>query len=247
MYANPMYEEYKDKAIMCGVYDMNPIRAKFVSDRCGGIPIYEDFETMLNDTKPDSVLVTTNDSEHHDYIIRAMEMGYDVIVEKPMTMDIEKCNAIMEAEKRTGKKVTVTFNCRFMPVFSKIKELMNDKAVGEILNVDLEWKLDNQHGADYFRRWHRRLENSGGLLVHKATHHFDVVNWCIGDTPKCVSAFGKRRFYGATRKERGTRCLTCDYKESCEFYFDLESDLFFKELYYDSEEADGYKIGRAHV
>ncbi len=240
MFAAPMFEDFKGRAIMCGVYDVNGLRAGYVSERCGNVPVFDDFEAMLDTTKPDCVIVATVDSTHHEYIIKALEMGYDVIVEKPMTMDVEKCNAIIEAEKRTGKKVTVTFNCRFMPIFSKIKELLANKVVGDVLSVSLEWMLDNSHGADYFRRWHKKLENSGGLLVHKATHHFDVVNWCIGDTPKTVSAFGKRLFYGPVREKRGVRCLTCSHQESCEFYLDINKDTSLKELYLDAEEADGY-------
>jgi predicted dehydrogenase len=99
--------------------------------------------------------------------------------------------------------------------------------------------LDTTHGADYFRRWHRRKENSGGLLIHKSSHHFDVINWLLEEEPVEVSAFGSLRFYGPTRAERGTRCLTCDYKNSCEFYFDITRDAT-REMYLESEDVDGY-------
>ena len=56
--------------------------------------------------------------------------------------------------------------------------------IGEITGVDFRWYLDRVHGADYFRRWHRRKDKSGGLLVHKATHHFDLVNWWLASTPR---------------------------------------------------------------
>lgn len=68
-----------------------------------------------------------------------------------------------------------------MPFVTRIKELIHEGCVGDILSVHFEWMLDTEHGADYFRRWHRKKENSGGLLVHKATHHFDMVNWLIDD------------------------------------------------------------------
>lgn len=127
--------------------------------------------------KPDIVIVTTTDRYHHEYIIKALEMDCDVITEKPMTIDEEKCNAILEAEKRTKRNVTVTFNMRFAPLIMRIKEILKQDTIGQILSVHFEWFLDTSHGADYFRRWHRRKENSGGLLIHKSTHHFDVVNW----------------------------------------------------------------------
>ena len=225
MFAKPITADFKGEAQLCGVFDKNHLRAKVVSEKCGGVPVFDDFEAMIKQTKPDTVIVATVDATHHIYEIRAMEMGCDVISEKPMTTDVEKCRDILEAEKRTGKHVTVTFNCRFMPVFKKIKELMVQKTVGDIHSVHLEWLLDTTHGADYFRRWHKRLENSGGLLIHKATHHFDVVNWCIDDTPKVVSAFGDLCFYGPKRRERGERCLTCAYKKPASFISILKPNI----------------------
>lgn len=223
-----------------GVYDINPLRAKYTCDNCGGKKVYDDFEVMLDEVKPDIVLICTKDCNHHIYAVRAMEKGYDVMLEKPMTIDKEKCLEILEAERRTGKKVTVTFNCRFMPFFSAIKELLNTNIVGDILHVDLRWMLDRSHGADYFRRWHRYIENSGGLLVHKATHHFDVVNWLIGQSPVEVSAFGSLKFYGANGDKKGERCLNCQGKDDCKYYRDFKADPFIKGLYFDTESADGY-------
>ena len=60
------------------------------------------------------------------------------------------------------------------------------------------------HGADYFRRWHRDKSISGGLLVHKSSHHFDLVNWWLADVPSVVYAAGALRFYGdRNAAERG--------------------------------------------
>jgi predicted dehydrogenase len=84
------------------------------------------------------------------------------------------------------------------------------------------------------------MKNSGGLLVHKATHHFDVMNWWIGDDPETVHAFGDLLVYGPTRKERGVRCLGCRYKNSCEFYWDIEADDFTNMFYRAAEKKDGY-------
>lgn len=240
MFGKPISNEFKEHIQLCGVYDINPLRAKLFSKKCGDIPVFDDFENMMLITKPDYVIVTTVDAKHHEYIIKALEHRCDVISEKPMTIDIEKCDAVMYAEKQWDRRVLVTFNCRFMPIFSKIKELMLQNAIGDIYSVHLEWMLDQKHGASYFRRWHRQLKNSGGLLVHKATHHFDVVNWCIDGTPKTVSAFGSRLFYGPTRENRGERCLTCLHKDSCEFYIDIQSDSAAKEMYLDTEAGDGY-------
>lgn len=235
-------EEYKDYATIEGIYDINPVRAREFAKDCGEIPVYDDFDKMLKDVKPDYVIVTTVDCYHHEYIIKALEAGCNVISEKPMTIDHEKCNGILEAEKRTGKQVQVTFNMRFMPYMQKIKELIQNGIIGKVLTVDLEWHLDTRHGADYFRRWHRYIEKSGGLLLHKSTHHFDIINWWLNSYPEEVSALGTRNFYGPVRDERGTRCLTCRYKDTCEFYWNIEDggDPFYKRFYLEAEHEDGY-------
>ncbi|HNQ34952.1 MAG TPA: Gfo/Idh/MocA family oxidoreductase [bacterium] len=241
MYAYPLKEEYADVAEVVGIFDPNPVRSAYVKEFCRlDCRTYTDYDRMIRETRPETVIVTTVDRYHHEYIIRALEAGLDAITEKPMTVDLEKCRQILETEARTGRKVIVTFNYRFTPYITRIRELLRDGLVGTILNVDFEWLLDTRHGADYFRRWHRRKENSGGLLVHKATHHFDAINWWVGEEPEVVNAFGSLRFYGPNRKKRGQRCLTCRHRSSCEFYFDLTANERMVKMYLEAEKHDGY-------
>ncbi|OGS46866.1 MAG: hypothetical protein A2539_03390 [Elusimicrobia bacterium RIFOXYD2_FULL_34_15] len=245
MYAKPIQERFSDVAQVVGIFDVNPLRSKKLRDMAGlNCKIYTDFDKMIKETKPDAAIVTTVDKFHHIYIVKALDAGIDAITEKPMTIDAEKCRAILDAEKRTGKKVIVTFNYRVTSYMTKIKELISEGIVGKILNVDFEYMLDTSHGADYFRRWHRRKENSGGLLVHKSTHHFDLINWWLGERPETLMAFGSLRFYGHSRKERGERCLTCKYTNTCEFYFDIAKDIKSgfpsKDMYLETESADKY-------
>lgn len=245
MYAKNITETFADCARLVGVFDINPIRAKWVADQCGEAPVFDNFDCMLTTARPDIVIVTTVDAFHHEYIIQALRAGCDVITEKPMTIDAEKTRAILAAEKETGRKVTVTFNYRFVPYVCKMRELIKNGAIGRVLSVDFEWMLDRNmsygaHGASYFRRWNRYLKKSGGLLVHKSTHHFDLVNWLIGERPSKVFAFGKRRVFGAQNRPHGERCLTCPYKGSCEFYYDVTANAFNMAFYVAAESADGY-------
>lgn len=248
MYAKPIVEEHSASSEIVGIFDTNPLRSEALRTMAGlTCPVYTNFESMIGDLKPDRAIITTIDRTHHDYIIRCLDAGVDVITEKPMTIDAEKCEAILAAEKRTGREITVTFNYRFTPYVSAVKRAIVDGIIGDVLNVDFEYMLDTVHGADYFRRWHARKENSGGLLVHKSTHHFDLINWWIMEEPVEVMAFGTRRFYGPTRDARGERCLTCGHKNTCEFYFDIEAPMFGVDLadfnrllYRECESADGY-------
>lgn len=240
MYARPIAQRFADTARIAGVFDVNPHRARLLSEHTTQPPVFVDFDAMLRQTRPDCVIVTTVDRFHHEYIIRALHAGCDAITEKPMTIDDDKCRAILDAERRSGKTVTVTFNYRFMPYVTLAKEVIRSGALGTVRNVDFEWILDRRHGADYFRRWHRRMENSGGLLVHKSTHHFDLINWWLDDEPERVFGFGSRQFYGPTRAERGERCSTCDYARTCEFFVDFAQNPELKALYFDAEKNDGY-------
>lgn len=242
-YIEPLLKDFQDCAKLCAVCDINGKRAKFTSEYFHvDVPAYTDFDKMLEDHKPDVVIVTTKDCAHEEYIVKALEFGCDVISEKPMTTTDEMCARILEAEKRTGHKVAVTFNCRFMPFYVKLKELVSSGVVGDVLSVHLEWLLDTSHGADYFRRWHSIRANSGSLLIHKSTHHFDLVNWIIDDEPVKVNAFGTRRFYGHSREERGERCRDCQYKNSCEFFIDIDKEEggMWTKMYKECESEDGY-------
>ena len=246
-YILPLVKEVSDCAKLVAACDRNPKRAQAALDYAGcDAKVYsaEEFDKMMEEQKPDGVIVTTMDATHDEYIIRALEAGCDVISEKPMTTDGDKCNAIIEAEKRSGKKVTVTFNCRFMPHFIRIKELLREKVIGDIYSVHFEWMLNTSHGADYFRRWHSRRENSGSLLIHKSTHHFDLMNWWLEDEPVKVNAFGTRRFYTPDHQPHGERCLTCEYKKTCNYALDIENNEFYKKIYLDVEDVDGYKRDR---
>ena len=241
MFAIPAARDYPEAAELVGLCDINAKRVEYARERTGvDVPCYTDFDAMLAETAPDVVCVATKDCTHDGYIVKALEAGCDAVTEKPMTTDAAKCRAILAAEKKTGRKVRVTFNYRYSPHRARMREILQSGVIGRITSVDFHWYLDTYHGADYFRRWHRRMENSSGLLVHKATHHFDLVNWWIGEEPVEISAQGKLNFYGPTRPERGERCLTCGHKRTCEFFWDMSRDEGARRLYLDCESDDGY-------
>lgn len=241
MFAEPLAKEFTDVAQICGIFDPNRVRSTYIAKRCGGdIPIYTDFAAMMQACRPDVVIVASMDSTHCRYIVAALEQGCDVICEKPIAINEEQCRQILAAEKKSGKKVTVTFNYRFTPYVTRIKELLRQGVIGKPLAVDFEYLLDRVHGADYYRRWHRRRENSGGLLVHKATHHFDFLSWWLDVQPESVHANGYLRFYGANGVYRGERCKTCALTASCPFVFPFENDPMMQEMYFKAEGEDGY-------
>lgn len=242
MYGRSMVGEYADVARLTGLCDINPGRVTYAGESLDpSVPVFTDFDQMLDSVACDVVVVTTKDSEHDRYIVRALERGKDVITEKPMTMSAEKCNRILRAEHETGRTVRVAFNYRYAPYKTEVKRLLREGIVGQIHSVEFRWYLDTVHGADYFRRWHAHKDNSGGLLVHKATHHFDLINWWLDLEPEEVAAMGSRRFYlGERHPNHGARCSDCAVTDRCEFYLDLDRSPDLKALYKDQEGYDHY-------
>ncbi len=240
-WGKPVVDNYSDLVEFVGLCDVNPGRLAFAKEKMGvRCPTFTDFTAMMNTVKPDVVIVTTVDATHDAFIIKAMEMGADVITEKPMTTDEKKCEKILAAEKRTGRKVTVAFNYRHGPHMMKLKELLAAQTVGKITSVDFHWTLNVFHGADYFRRWHAKMDKSGSLWVHKATHHFDLVNWWLNSEPVEVTAYGTLEHYGKNNSFRGVRCRGCEHKNSCKFYIDITKDEWLNNLYVKNEQHDGY-------
>ena len=241
MWGRDIKERYADVAEFVGLCDVNPLRVaagqRYIGVSC---PTFTSLDEMLSATKPDTLIVTTVDAAHADCIVKAFDRGIDVITEKPMVIDETQCQAVLDAEKRSGRKLTVTFNYRYAPKHRLIKETLMSGAIGRVTSVDFSWYLDVRHGADYFRRWHRLRSKGGSLWVHKATHHFDLVNWWLGAEPVDVTAAGALDHYGRKGPFRHTHCRPCPHKAQCAFHWDITKDPTLVALYTECESADGY-------
>lgn len=249
MFIHAIASQYPDQARLVALCDLSHTRMNWYKAQLPQpVPAYhaDDFARMLIETQPDTVIVTTVDAWHHHYIIAALEAGCDVICEKPLTTTLDKLRAIFAVLQRTGRSLRVTFNYRYAPAYARFCELLRAGVVGRPLLVDFSWLLDTSHGADYFRRWHREKANSGGLLVHKATHHFDLVNWWIDARPQQVFALGDLLFYGAdnaaARGERYAYARYTDVPAAADdpFALNLNTKQAFRELYLAAEAETGY-------
>ena len=241
LWGNDIIQFLGEATEFVGLSDINPGRLEYVKRMLKvNCPTFSNFEQMLKETRPDYVIITTVDATHDEFIVKALDMGINVITEKPMTTDEIKCKKILEAEKKSGKKVIVAFNYRHSVHSMQLKELLAANRVGKITSVDFNWYLNVHHGADYFRRWHGRMAKSGSLLVHKATHHFDVLNWWLNSEPVEVTAYGSLEHYGRSNAFRGTKCRGCGYKDQCKFFWDITQDDNMVNLYVHNEKHDGY-------
>lgn len=236
-----LVDEYSDILEFVGLSDINPGRLEYAKKYIGvDCPTFIDFDAMLKKVKPDLIIVTTVDANHHEFIIKGLEFGCDVLTEKPLTTDETKAQAILNAERKSGKNLIVGFNYRWSPYSTKIKELLANNTIGKITSVDFHWYLNTYHGASYFRRWHGEKEKSNSLWVHKSTHHFDLLNWWIDSDPEEVFAYGSLEHYGANGPFRGDNCRTCQHKTNCDYFWDITKDKRMMDLYVNNEKYDGY-------
>lgn len=251
-YVRAICRDHADSAELVALLDTNPGRLAYHQDlvkSLGGddLPTYDPsgLEAMIAGQRVDRVVVTSPDNTHAALVARCLRAGADVIVEKPLTIDAAGTREIVEAQEASGRSVVVTFNYRYSPRNSALRQLIADGAIGRVTGIDFHWMLDTRHGADYFRRWHREKANSGGLLVHKASHHFDLVNWWLDAAPARVFASGSLAFYGAANaKQRGLTPRpprgTVDGSSDDPFLLDMRTDEDLRRLYLDVEHHDGY-------
>ncbi|MFS0734968.1 Gfo/Idh/MocA family oxidoreductase [Microbacterium sp. 1P10UB] len=258
MYVAAIAGAHADVAELALIVEPNPTRADYAiaaALRHGATAAPraahpDELVRALEEKHIDRVIVCAPDATHADLIDRCLRAGVDVVVEKPLTIDEDGARLVATAAAETGRDPVVTFNYRYSPRNSALKQVIADGGIGEVTSVVFEWMLDTSHGADYFRRWHRDKRTSGGLLVHKSSHHFDLVNWWISDTPARVFASGGLRFYGAENARRHGRTVSAergssDASSADPFALDLRRDPRLRALYLDAEQHDGYRRDRS--
>jgi len=238
-----LVQPYEDYVEMVGLCDINPKRVeyakKFIETNA---PTYvaKDFDRMVLETKPDAVIVTTVDCFHAEYAIRAMELGCNVICEKPLATEAEQCQRLLDTELETGKKIVTTFNVRHHLFAEEIKQVVMSGDLGKIISAEFQEYLDIYHGASYYRRWHGKARFSGTLLCTKASHHFDQMNWSLDAEPVEVNAFGQVAYYGKNNSFRYRNCRECPFAGKCDFYWDITKDQRSMDMYVACEKEDGY-------
>ena len=241
MWGTPLVQRYPDIIKFVGLCDINAKRAVAARELIGvDCPTFTNFDEMMDRAKPDLLMVTTVDAFHENYITKGLDRGVDVMTEKPMVINEKQCQSVLDSEKRANRKIIVTFNYRYAPKHQKIKEVLLSGAIGRVISVDFSWYLDVSHGADYFRRWHRLKAGGGSLWVHKATHHFDLINWWLDADPVEVTAYGDLEVYGKNGPFRHTHCRPCPHKSKCRFYYDMTKNEKRMKLYAACEDIDKY-------
>jgi len=212
-YVNVLNSFYKDEGKFIALSDIDEKRLKEKAKKSGGTPkLFTDYKKMLSLKELDVVVISTPDFTHETIAIDCLNAGKHIICEKPLAITVESCNKIIEASRKAKKMVQLGLVLRYTPFHRKLKDIIDS---GKIGNVKVISMLDYYSGGmTYFRRWNRFKKNTGGLLIHKGCHAFDILNWLADSSPKRVTAFGGLDVFRAA-PNKPKWCRDCKEKDTC--------------------------------
>ena len=212
-----------DRMKLVGVAELNDIRRHAVASKFGLKPeeCFADYERFFENPVPaDAILIGTPENMHFEPCMKAIEAGYNVLLEKPIAQSLPECCSIAEAAWRKGVIVGVCHVLRYHPYFIKIKEIVDSGQLGEIISIShlAAVGLDRTtHG--FVRGMWRREEITNPMLISKCCHDIDFLLWLTGAHCRSLSSFGSLRWFRAENAPAGAgrRCLDCAIESACPF------------------------------
>ena len=188
----------RDTAEMSAVCDRNPAMLERYREEHPDSRAYlcSDWKELLANPDVDAVCIMVRDQYHEEIAVAALEAGKAVYLEKPMALSVEGCDRILETAWRTGSKLFIGHNMRYVPSILKMKEIIDSGLIGEIQSVWVRHFIN--YGSCYFRHWCARRETCNGLLLQKGAHDIDVIHWLAGGYATRVVGMGRLSVYNRT-------------------------------------------------
>ena len=217
-------KKYCPEMEVVAVADSNPVRCEYIKenfglsdDRC-----YNSAEELLLEPRmADVAIIATQDKEHYDIALKAIDKGYHLLLEKPVAPTPEECIAIEDAANAKGVMVLVCHVLRFTPFFMTIKKIIDSGRIGKVKNViHVEAVGDLHYSHSYIRGdWHNAAESSPMILA-KSCHDIDIIQWLVGEKCKKVQSFGSLTYFCKDNKPEGAPefCYQgCPHEDNCQY------------------------------
>ena len=197
---------------------------------------FTDYKPLLALGKiADIALIATMDRDHFEPAMMAIDLGYDLMLEKPITPTPEECIALTENAKKHGVRVVICTVLRYTPLFIKLKEIIDSGRIGRVMSINHEECVEFVHQSHSFVRgnW-GNSERSSVMLLQKSCHDIDILQWLLGKKCKKVQSFGSLSYFTAENAPEGApeRCIegcpvgdTCIYN-SVKLYLESDSNWF---------------------
>lgn len=199
---------------------------------------FESWEPLLALGKiADAAIIATMDRDHYAPAMAAIALGYDILLEKPVSPDVKECEQIEKAANEKGVKVLVCHVARYSPFFRAVKNIIDSGKLGRIMNIDHVEGVGNLHQSHSFVRgnW-GNSERASFMLLQKSCHDLDILQWLIGKECKRVQSFGHLSYFTKENAPEGAteRCFDgCPHIDTCPYstkklYFEREDGNWFK-------------------
>lgn len=220
----PTAKIYSDQMEIVAIADIDPEKVRAVAEEYQ-IPetmCFNSAEEMLKREKmADVMFICTQDRQHVGHAVPALKKGYDLLLEKPISPDLDECRKILKTAEEAGRKVVVCHVLRYTPFYTKLKEVIDSGIIGEVMSVQASERVGYYHQAHSFVRgnWSNSDETSP-MILQKCCHDMDILLWLTGKSCRAVSSFGKLSYFKPECAPPGSghRCLVdCKIKESCPY------------------------------
>ena len=181
--------------------------------------VFSDEETFFKAGKlADVLVVATQDAQHVGHAVEGMQLGYDLLLEKPIAASVEDCKRIEQTAEALHKKVFVCHVLRYAPLFRTIKEELISGKYGKIMSINLTENVAYWHQAhSYVRGNSRRSDVGTPMIIAKCCHDLDLIAWFMDEACEAVSSFGSLRYFTKENapKDSADRCFECPHFDSC--------------------------------
>jgi len=169
----------------------------------------------------DALILASMDKDHYAQTMAALDCGYDILLEKPVSPDAKECLQIARKAKELDRKIVVCHVLRYTNFFSKIKEIVDSGTLGRIVAINHSENVGNFHIAHSFVRgnW-RRSDQSSPIIMQKSCHDMDILAWIVGSEAKKIASFGSLRHFKEENAPEGSaaRCLDCKVADKCQYH-----------------------------
>ncbi len=202
--------------------DFRQVRLDLAQNKYGVKPenCFLDEKEFFKEKRADLMVIATQDQDHVRHAVKALELGYDIILEKPITPKKEECYELLEAQKKYGGKVVVCHVLRYAPVYLHVSKLIEQGTIGTLLDIYAIEQVAHWHIAHSFVRGNWRNSNeTSPMILAKCCHDMDLLQWFAGSRCKCISSMGALSYFKGENQPLGAsdRCQTCKYLDSCPY------------------------------
>ncbi len=225
-YGNLMHE-WRDRYKVVSLCDISESQLTLTAEKFGVAKenCFLDEEAFLQEKRADILVLATQDRDHVRQAVKALKLGYDLLLEKPISPVKEELYELLAAQKETGRTVLVCHVLRYAPAYVKIKEILDSGVIGKLIRMEATEQVRYAHQAHSFVRgnWRKEAETSP-MIMQKCCHDLDLIQYYVGGKCEKVYSSGELSYFKAENQPEGAadRCQDCSYKMTCPYSAEVE-------------------------